>query len=313
VPTLAFLNTAGPANDHIVTAQWGSGNFNLGFSNDTVTSTTPFLSVSGGQNSGITGITTNSGNGNWAHLGSFSTTGVAVFNGSTSQATASVILGNTNPTLRFNNTAAQADQKIWDLTASNTALSVILRDDGGTGTGNAYSISRVGGTATAHSFITGSVFRLQITDDDLAAGTSYTPTNAKSLVTKDYVDAQFPRVVASGALAAQAADVNQPTFYAVADSGMYRANCYVVVTQAATTSSTMPSCQVTYTEANSGAAVSDLITTTATNNLVGTHSGGAAVIQAQTGSNVGYTTSSYASSGATPMQYRVQMTLERLQ
>lgn len=119
-------------------------------------------------------------------------------------------------------------------------------------------------------------------------------------------------IVASQALSAQAANVNVPAFYAVPISGMYRVSAYVVQTQAATTSSTLPGCSVNYTEQITSQAVQDIITLSASTNLVGLHVGGSVVIQAASGSNIGYITSSYASSGATPMQYAVQIKIEYL-
>lgn len=118
------------------------------------------------------------------------------------------------------------------------------------------------------------------------------------------------RVVAADGKSAQTADINAPTLYAVPTSGLYRVSAYVVVSQAATTSSTMPNVSVSYTEATTGVAVQDQVTQTAATNQVGLHSGGTAVIAAQQGSNIGYVTSNYASSGATPMQYAVQIKIE---
>jgi hypothetical protein len=54
------------------------------------------------------------------------------------------------------------------------------------------------------------------------------------------------------------------------------------------------------------------ITAQGTTNLVGLHSGGTAIISAQQGSNIGYTTSGYASVGATPMQFSVHIKVEFL-
>jgi len=153
-------------------------------------------------------------------------------------------------------------------------------------------------------------FRITKTGDIIAAS-GYAPANALSLATKAYVDAHTGVVAADGK-SAQTANVNAPTLYSVPVSGMYRVSAFVVVSQAATTSSTMPSVSVNYTEATTGAAVQDMITQTATTNQVGLHSGGSVVISAQQGSNIGYITSNYASSGATPMQYSVHIKVEFL-
>jgi hypothetical protein len=118
--------------------------------------------------------------------------------------------------------------------------------------------------------------------------------------------------VASDSKNAQTADINSPTFYAVPVTGIYRVSAFLVLTQAATTSSVLPSCSISYTEAVTGTAVQDKVTQTANTNLVGLHNGGSVVISAQQGSNIGYITSNYASSGATSMQYSIQIKIEFL-
>lgn len=123
---------------------------------------------------------------------------------------------------------------------------------------------------------------------------------------------QAPLVAADGKTA-QTANVNVPALYAVPVSGMYRVSAFVALSQAATTSSTMPSVSVNYTEAITGTVVQDNnVTAQGTNNVIGTHSGGSAVILCQQGSNIGYVTSGYASVGATAMHYGVQVKIEFL-
>lgn len=122
-----------------------------------------------------------------------------------------------------------------------------------------------------------------------------------------------PAVVATGGLVAQAADVNQPSFYAVTTSGFYRVSTYIVVTRAATTSFTMPAVNVAYTDADTSEAVQNIASTSVSTNLVGLHSSATIVVSAQQGSNIGYSTTGYASAGATAMQYTVRVVVERLQ
>lgn len=122
----------------------------------------------------------------------------------------------------------------------------------------------------------------------------------------------FAPIVAADGKVAQAADVNVPALYPVPTSGLYRVSAYVVQSQAATTSSTLPSCRVQYTEATTGVAVGDAITATGNLNQVGQHVGGSVVIAAQQGSDIGYITTGYVSSGATPMQYAVHLKIEFL-
>lgn len=119
-------------------------------------------------------------------------------------------------------------------------------------------------------------------------------------------------VVGSDAKLAQSADVNVPSAYSVTASGTYRVSTYIVMTRAATTSATLPGVNVTYVEATTSVGMSDISTLSAGINQVGAHSGGSVVIQAQQGSTIGYVTSSYASAGATTMQYEVRVVIERL-
>jgi hypothetical protein len=71
---------------------------------------------------------------------------------------------------------------------------------------------------------------------------------------------------------------------------------------------------VTYTDAFTTTPLSDIIAAGgATTNTVGLHDNGARVIYAKSGTNIGYSLSNYASSGATAMQYGVGIRIEALQ
>jgi hypothetical protein len=115
----------------------------------------------------------------------------------------------------------------------------------------------------------------------------------------------------------QTANVSSTTIYSVPssslNSGVYKASCYVVETTAATTSSTMPSCAVAWTDNDSGTSESATLTSTSAANTVGTLSQGQQIIDVAANSSVKYLTSAYASSGATPMQYAVHFRLDRVQ
>jgi len=188
----------------------------------------------------------------------------------------------------------------WDSTAA-----------GGVG----YNAVIAADSLSMHRFYTGinlGDLRFTISATDLLAGTSYTPANAKSLVTKDYVDALLPKYVAEDARLAQTANVNAQNFYEVTSSALYRVSAFVVVTQAATTSCVVPSVTINYTEASTGVAVGDLMFNTSTTNQLGSHIAGSIVIQAQQGSSLSYVTSNYASVGATPMQYSVRVLVEKI-
>jgi hypothetical protein len=99
-------------------------------------------------------------------------------------------------------------------------------------------------------------------------------------------------------------------------NGTYRLACYVVLTQAATTSSTLPACNVVYTDADTSTVETIAMTTSPTTNTVGTL-GAIAVtalpsFQAKAGTTIQYSTSGYASVGGTVMQYAVRVKAEFL-
>jgi hypothetical protein len=124
-----------------------------------------------------------------------------------------------------------------------------------------------------------------------------------------------PAIYAEANRAAQAADVAATTLYAipVGRPGMYRVSCYAVVTQAATTSSTLPNIGVLWTDNDSNTPLSAAnVTSTNTANAVGAFAQGQQIIYAKAGTNIQYQTSNYASSGATPMQFAMHVTLEYL-
>jgi hypothetical protein len=103
-------------------------------------------------------------------------------------------------------------------------------------------------------------------------------------------------------------------------NALYRIHCYVVVTQAATTSSTMPACLIAWTDSDSGVSQSAVqITSSSGANTLGLNSlnvatsgntTGTALISGKPGSVVNFQTSGYASSGATPMQYAIHIRTE---
>jgi hypothetical protein len=113
---------------------------------------------------------------------------------------------------------------------------------------------------------------------------------------------------------AQAANIGTTTLYAVpaGEAGLYRASCYVVLTQAATTSSTMPSCSIGWTDANANVAEINSVTSTGTNNTAGQYGTGSVIVNAAAGTNITYSTNGYATSGATAMQYAIHIKLEAL-
>jgi hypothetical protein len=120
--------------------------------------------------------------------------------------------------------------------------------------------------------------------------------------------------VATSNLTGQTANLGQQTLVLYATAGMYRASCYVVVTTAATTSSTLPNCDLYFTDGDTGVAPSyETITTTSAGNAVGTTlAQGTYEFNAQAGTAIKYATVNYASNGAAAMQYAVHVRLEYL-
>ena len=146
----------------------------------------------------------------------------------------------------------------------------------------------------------------------ILAGILFSPTAARAQTTSF----SGPSVIAHFDATAQAANVASTLVITTTTKGTYRATCYVEVTQAATTSSTMPSCSVSWTTADSNSAQSAAITPTSTANTVGTNSATVATatpnsqIQVANGANINVSTTGYASVGATVMQFAVHLKIE---
>ena len=114
------------------------------------------------------------------------------------------------------------------------------------------------------------------------------------------------------------ANVGATTILTPGSNGFYVFWCYTVETTAATTSSTLPSCQFNYNDADTNVAKTGLVTNTNTTNAVGaTGPSGAGTSQApgeqpffaKAGVAIQYLTQSYASSGATAMVYAIHVRL----
>lgn len=130
-----------------------------------------------------------------------------------------------------------------------------------------------------------------------------------------------PGVVAKVDLTAQQANISPTTLYTVpaGAGGSYRVTGYLVVTQAATTSSTLPNLVINYNDGDTNTSVTSTITSMNTNNAVGANSAQSGVSQiftqtmnCRSGSVMQYQTIGYASVGATPMQYAAHIKLEYL-
>jgi hypothetical protein len=118
--------------------------------------------------------------------------------------------------------------------------------------------------------------------------------------------------IPSVGLTSQAANVGATTLWAVPVTGYFRIQLSIKRTQIATTSSTLPSVTITWSDGdNSAAATTTPIATNATNTLVGAVSS-EITIYAKAGTNIQYSTTGYVSSGATPMQYALRIRIEAL-
>lgn len=119
----------------------------------------------------------------------------------------------------------------------------------------------------------------------------------------------------------QTASVSTTTLYAVPSNGAgtYRLTCFAVISQAATTSSTLPGCNLNYTDQDSGVVIGASITTGSTQNTTGTFTPlilavtpANGTFEAKASTNITFNFTGYASSGATPMAYAVHVKLEYL-
>ncbi len=122
------------------------------------------------------------------------------------------------------------------------------------------------------------------------------------------------RKVAASDLTAQAADIGATVLYAVpaGAGGLYRLAAYLAVTQAATTSSTLPKVTIAWTDADNSTAQSLDITATNAGNLLTTLAQALAVVNAKAATSISFSTSGYASVGATAMQFAIHLRLEAL-
>lgn len=99
--------------------------------------------------------------------------------------------------------------------------------------------------------------------------------------------------------------------------GMYRFTAYLVLTQAAATSSTLPLTCSNWTDLDTSTSpINDCVGTSPTTNTVGTvgfgGSGQANILNLKGGTNLLWFTSNYASNPANTMQYTVHIKLEYL-
>jgi len=153
-PTVQLIDSIRSANNKNAFMTWGSTVLALGFANDAFTGFTNALAITGGQATGISGITSNSGSGTWAHTGAFSatsftvSTAIGVASGGTGRATLTahgVLIGEGTAAVN-QTTAGTAGQALVSGGASADPAFGITGVNGG-GTGLA--------TLTAHAVMLG--------------------------------------------------------------------------------------------------------------------------------------------------------------
>jgi hypothetical protein len=126
---------------------------------------------------------------------------------------------------------------------------------------------------------------------------------------------QLENIVAGCSSSAQSANLGATALYTPAGTKAVVVTCQILLTRAATTSSTLPQCVISYTDVFTNAAESITITAAwasgtlgcsgSTTNTVGNAcQGNTAVIAPKAATAVNYSTVNYASAGGTTMQYQ---------
>lgn len=124
------------------------------------------------------------------------------------------------------------------------------------------------------------------------------------------VPAEVLQLLSSG-LTANYNSGSAKTLFTPTTPGQWRISFSEAITQAATSSSTMPSLVLGWTDA-AGIARTKTIVATSAANTTATESDGAAIIYTNGSTAVTVTSASYASSGGTPMKYDISVTAEQL-
>ncbi len=144
------------------------------------------------------------------------------------------------------------------------------------------------------------------------AGTSTTDAASTAFVGTAVANAN--RVVASTDLTNQSANVGTTTVYAVPSdkAGIYEVTIVTVITQAATTSSTLPAGQTFWTDQDTSAANGVQTHGASTANVLGGTASATSYISAKASTNIQFNNTGYASSGATPLKYSMRVRVKYL-
>jgi len=189
-------------------------------------------------------------------------------------------------------------------------LGVLPVGNGGTG-------SDLSATGATHRFLkqasAGAAITVTEVDvGDLAGAGKLTFYNGQTLVDNG-VPSEFAHINNT----AQAADVSISNIFSpLFITGLFRISFYQYVTQAASSTSTLPDLLIQWVDGNSGVTQSQtFVSGSPSANTTTTGFSGSQIIWAQTGSAVKYqtgATTAYASSGVTPMQYSTHIKIEAL-
>lgn len=121
-----------------------------------------------------------------------------------------------------------------------------------------------------------------------------------------YVTSPQSLVASNADLLAQTANIAPINLVATPTAGIYLLAISIVVTQAATTSSILPSVVITWQDKDSGNAQSVTVTPTNAGNLLSTLQQATFVLSSNA-TAIQVSTTGYASVGATPMQYALHI------
>lgn len=147
-----------------------------------------------------------------------------------------------------------------------------------------------------------------------------TAANTWTQITSTVGTGTSPIVAKVDTSTTQNANIGPTSLYVVPANkpGMYRFSCTINVTLIAGTSSTLPGCQVRWTDLDTNTAQAVSVTGTNSSNVLGT-SGQVSGFQVGNGSinvkestTIQYSTSGYASAGAPAMTYVLHIKLEYL-
>ncbi len=170
---------------------------------------------------------------------------------------------------------------------------------------------------TAPQTITGQQLTLTNTVPLTVAGTatiaSLAPTNLLQPNQYNGVNlagAGLATVQGTSFQSAQGANIGPITVVSNTQPGSYRVSAYIQVVRAATTSSTLPAITVNFSDGFAFTAQALALTPTNNGNTTTTFQEAVAMVSVQAATNITYSTSGFASVGATSMQYTLRVVCE---